>query len=449
MTSPKISRRAVLRGLGTMVALPALESLTPARAFASTAAPTPSPLRMAFYYVPNGAHMAAWTPAAEGAEFTLPATLEPLAPFRDKLLVLSGLTHDKARPNGDGPGDHARALAAFLTASQPYKTSGANIRLGISVDQLAAQRVGHETRFPSLELGLEKGAQAGNCDSGYSCAYSSNVSWKSPTTPVAKEVDPRLVFERLFAGDEAGATNEARARRQKYQKSILDFVLADARSLQGGLGAADQRKLDEYLSSVREIEQRIGRAEQVAKVELPKIAQPEGIPQEYQDHARLMLDLQVLAFQGDVTRISTFMFANDGSNKNYPQIGVSDGHHDLSHHGRDAEKQAKIAKINRFHMEQFAYLVGKLKSIPEGDGTLLDHVMLCYGSGLSDGDAHNHNDLPVLLVGGGNGTLQPGRHVRYADNTPMANLFLSLLERMGASVERFGDSTGRLKGLEG
>ncbi len=447
MTAPKVSRRAVLRGLGTLVALPALESVGPARALASSAAAA-SPLRMAFYYVPNGAHMATWTPTTEGADFALPATLEPLAPFRDKLMVLTGLTHDKARPNGDGPGDHARALAAFLTASQPYKTSGANIRVGISVDQLAAQRVGHETRFASLELGLEKGAQAGNCDSGYSCAYSSNVSWKSPTTPVAKEVDPRLVFERLFAGDNVGATNEARARRQKYQKSILDFVLEDARGLQGELGMADQRKLEEYLTSVREIEQRIGRAEQVSRVELPKIAQPEGIPQAYEDHARLMLDLQVLAFQGDVTRISTFMFANDSSNKNYPQIGVTDGHHDLSHHGRDEAKQEKIAKINRFHMEQFAYLVEKLQSVPEGDGTLLDHVMLCYGSGLSDGDAHNHDDLPVLLVGGGNGTLQPGRHVRYAENTPMANLFLSMLDRMGAGVDRFGDSTGRLKGLD-
>jgi len=433
--------------LGTLVALPALESVGPARALASTATAA-SPLRMAFYYVPNGAHMAAWTPTTEGADFALPATLEPLAPFRDKLMVLSGLTHDKARPNGDGPGDHARALAAFLTASQPYKTSGANIRVGISVDQLAAQRVGHETRFASLELGLEKGAQAGNCDSGYSCAYSSNVSWKSPTTPVAKEVDPRLVFERLFAGDSVGATNEARARRQKYQKSILDFVLEDARGLQGELGTADQRKLEEYLTSVREIEQRIGRAEKDSRVELPKMAQPEGIPQAYEDHARLMLDLQVLAFQGDVSRISTFMFANDSSNKNYPQIGVTDGHHDLSHHGRDEAKQEKIAKINRFHMEQFAYLVEKLQSVPEGNGTLLDHVMLCYGSGLSDGDAHNHDDLPVLLVGGGNGTLQSGRHVRYNENMPMANLFLSMLDRMGAGVDRFGDSTGRLKGLD-
>jgi hypothetical protein len=265
---------------------------------------------------------------------------------------------------------------------------------------------------------------------------------------VAKEVDPRLVFERLFAGDSVGATNEARARRQKYQKSILDFVLEDARGLQGELGTADQRKLEEYLTSVREIEQRIGRAEKVSRVELPKMAQPEGIPQAYEDHARLMLDLQVLAFQGDVTRISTFMFANDSSNKNYPQIGVTDGHHDLSHHGRDEAKQEKIAKINRFHMEQFAYLVEKLQSIPEGNGTMLDHVMLCYGSGLSDGDAHNHDDLPVLLIGGGNGTLQSGRHVRYAENTPMANLFLSMLDRMGAGVDRFGDSTGRLKGLD-
>ena len=443
----EISRRTVLRGLGTAIALPWLDAMTPSwtrsLARAASADAVSHPLRMAFCFVPNGVHMQHWTPAVEGTEFELPPTLAPLQSVQDDLCVLTGLTHDKARANGDGGGDHARSLSCFLTGCQPVKTDGANIRVGISVDQIAAQRHGHRTRLPSLEIGCDRGAQSGNCDSGYSCAYSSNISWRSATTPTGKEVDPRLVFERLFASDSAHESAEVRERRKKYRQSVLDFARDDAKRLESQLGANDRRKLDEYLTGVREIESRLARAEKTNAANLPAIEKPDGIPDEYADHLRVMSDLLVLAFQGDVTRISTFMYANEGSNRSYPFIEVREGHHDLSHHGNDAEKQAKIAKINHFHMTQFAYLLERLKAIPEGEGSLLDHSMIVYGSGISDGNRHNHNDLPILLAGRGCGTILPGRHVRYPDETPLANLYISMLERFDTPVEKVGDSTGR------
>lgn len=450
----QLSRRTVLRGLGTTIALPWLEAMAPAWTRAAAPAvdsPVGSehPLRMAFVFVPNGAHMQHWTPPTEGTDFELPPILEPLRPVKDDLLVLSGLTHDKARANGDGGGDHARSLSCFLTGCQPVKTDGANIRVGISVDQIAAQQHGHRTRFPSLEIGCDRGAQSGNCDSGYSCAYSSNISWRSPTTPVGKEVDPRLVFERLFSNDLAHESADVREKRQRYRQSVLDYALSDAKQLEARLGSNDRRKLDEYLTGVREIERRLVRAERTNVAELPPFEKPGGTPVEYTDHIRMMTDLLVLAFQGDVTRISTFMHANEGSNRPYPFIDVREGHHDLSHHGNDAEKQAKIAKINHFHMTHFAYLLERLKSIPEGEGTLLDHSMIIYGSGISDGNRHNHNDLPILLAGRGCGKILPGRHVRYADETPLTNLYISMLERFDTPVEKVGDSTGALPGLSG
>jgi hypothetical protein len=445
-TRRAISRRTALKGLGTAIALPWMESLLPRAALAdATAGP---PLRMAFFFVPNGAHMADWTPAQEGSDFALPAILEPLAPFQDRLLILSGLAHQKAEANGDGPGDHARSASCFLTASQPYKTAGADIRVGQSIDQVAAEQVGSATKFASLELGIEAGLNAGNCDSGYSCAYSHNISWKTASTPMAKEINPRSVFERLF-GDGGDGESLARARRNERRKSILDLVLDDADRLRKQLGRTDQHKMDEYLTGIREIEQRIARAESDAAATAPTLARPDGIPQERQDHIRLMGDLMALAFQADLTRISSFMLANEGSNLSYPFIGVNEGHHDLSHHGGDAEKQAKIAKINRFHMEQFAYFLTKLRDTPEGEGNLLDHAMILYGSAIGDGNAHNHDELPMLLAGGGRGTLATGRHVRYPRGTPASNLFLSMLDRMGASADSFGDSTGKLSGLEG
>jgi hypothetical protein len=447
MTTPHpISRRTVLRGLGTALALPWLEAMGPLTSWAAGTSPAKAaPNRMAFLYVPNGKNMADWTPRAEGAGFELPAILEPLRPVKDDLLVLTGLTADKARPHGDGGGDHARAMAAFLTGCQPRKTDGTDIRAGISVDQVAAARVGDQTRLASLEIGCEQGAMAGNCDSGYSCVYSSAMSWRSATQPLAKEVNPKLVFERLFG---AGADAE-RARRDQRRKSILDVVREDSSDLENRLGAGDRRKLDEYFTAVRDIEQRIERAARLPEVKAPDYARPAGVPTKYEEHLRLMCDLLVLAFQADVTRVCSFVLANEGSNRPYPFIGVPEGHHDLSHHGGDEKKKAKIRDINRFHVSQLAYLLTKLKSIPEGDGTLLDHCMVVYGSGNSDGNRHNHDDLPVLLAGHGCGTLEPGRHLRYPTETPLNNLWLSLLDRIQIHLPSLGDSSGKLPGLAG
>lgn len=450
----QISRRAALKGLGTAVALPLLDAMLPTTAFtafgralaaAETAKKTPN--RMAFLYVPNGVHMPDWTPTKLGADFDLPPILQQLEKFKQDFMILSGLAQDGARAHGDGGGDHARAMASFLTGCHPRKTHGADIKAGISADQVAAQKVGQLTRFSSLELGCEPGAQNGNCDSGYSCAYSANSSWKTESTPVAKEVNPRLVFERLFSDGSEGLSDAARAKRTAARKSVLDFVLEDATQLKGRLGSTDQRKLDEYLTTVRELEQRINRVEQASGQGLPNFAKPAGVPADYGEHIRLMADLMVLAFQSDLTRISTFVLANEGSNKSYAFIGVSEGHHDLSHHANDKEKQAKISKINQFHVAQLGYFLDKLKSAREGDGTLLDHAMIAYGSAIGDGNAHNHDKLPILLAGRGCGTLLPGRHILYEKETPLNNLWLSLLDRMDSPIDRLGDSNGRLKEL--
>jgi hypothetical protein len=435
-----------LKGLGTAIALPVLESMAPGIIRGAPAASGVMPRRMAFVYVPNGANMADWTPKQVGSEYELPSILEPLKPVQQDFLVLSGLAHDKGRPNGDGPGDHARASATFLTGCQARKTPGADIKVGMSVDQVAAQKVGGLTRLASIELGTDRARLAGNCDSGYSCAYSFNISWRSESTPMPPEVDPRLVFDRLFGNGNSGEMEENRIKRDRYRKSILDFALDDAKRLKSSLGYTDRRKLDEYLTAVRELEQRIERANSFA-ITHPDYSRPTGIPRNYEEHLKLMFDLQALAFQTDTTRISTFIMAHDGSNRQYPFIGVRDGHHDLSHHGGDEEKKEKIAKINRFHVTQFAYFLQKLKSIKEGDGTLLDNCMIAYGSGLGDGNRHNHDNLPVLLAGKGGGTIQSGRHVRFSKETPMTNLFLSMLERMSAPTERLGDSTGSLTQL--
>lgn len=445
LSNAKLSRRTVLRGLGVSLALPWLEA-TGTTAKAATVAASPN--RMAFIFVPNGVVLDKWTPTTEGYGFKLPYILEPLAPVQEKLLVLSGLTHDKGRDNGDGAGDHARSASVFLTGSQPRKTDGENIRSGVSVDQVAAKAIGQHTRFSSLELGVDPGRNAGNCDSGYSCAYSSNISWSSEATPVGKEVNPRLVFERLFANGKPSEIDRGAQQREALRKSVLDFISDDAKSLQSKLGRNDNRKLDEYLTGVREIERRLGSKSLSAPVDLDidyKI--PAGIPGDYQDHMRLMCDMMVLAFQTDSTRVATLMFANAADNKNYRKIGVPDGHHDLSHHGENPEKLEKISQINRFHVQQVSYFLQKLDSIREGDRTLLDNSMICYGSAISDGNKHNNENLPIVLAGGGAGTLETGRHVRYDTETPMCNLFMSMLDRMGATVPFVGDSTGRLHGL--
>jgi hypothetical protein len=437
----QISRRMLLQGVGTAIALPWLEAMQPMAAFAGTAKKPPT--RMAFLYIPNGIHMQEWTPSAVGP-LTLPSILQPLQSVREHLLVLSGLTLDKARANGDGPGDHARAMASFLTGRQAKKTHGADIRIGISVDQYAAQKIGDKTCFPSLEIGCDRGLNSGNCDSGYSCAYSANISWKSESTPMAKEINPRLVFERLFASQNKNEAADSRAKRERYQLSVLDFVMEDATRLKGRLGGKDQRKLDEYLTAVREIELRLARTDSVNIGTAAKVSRPAGIPTDYQEHIRLMADMLVLAFQADLTRVATFIFANDGSNRSYRFIGVTEGHHDLSHHGGNKDKQAKLKQINRFHISQLAYLLEKMKSVREGESTLLDNSMVVYGGGIGDGNAHNHDNLPILLAGKGNGTLQAGRHIRYPKETPLMNLYLALLDRIGAPAPAFGDSTAKL-----
>lgn len=445
----QITRRTALKGLGTTLALPLLESMLPLQVLAGESSAAAAPLRMAFLYVPNGKHMQDWTPASEGTDYELPWILEPLAAHKSDFNVMTGLTQQKAFANGDGPGDHARAMATFLTGAQARKTHGADLKAGISVDQAAAQQIGQRTKFPSLELGCDQGQQSGNCDSGYSCAYSGNMAWKSESTPAAKEINPKLAFERLFLSGRDGESRAAREKRDRYNKSVLDFVLDDAQRLRTRLGMTDQRKLDEYLTSVRELELRIARASQHADIPVPEYAAPAGIPKDYQEHIRLMCDLLVLSFQTDVTRISTFVLANEGSNRSYPWLNVPDGHHNLSHHGNDPKKHEKIRAINRFHVEQFAYLLERLKGVQEGSGTLLDHCMIVYGSGIGDGDRHNHDDLPILLAGRGGGRIQAGRHIRYENGKPLTNLYLSMLDMMDVKWDRLGDSTGRLSGLEG
>jgi hypothetical protein len=437
------------------MALPILQSLAPRSLAAAVAASVAkAPVRMAFIYVPNGVNLMEWTPKETGADFQLPYSLEPLRAHKNDLLVLSGLAQDKGRNNGDGAGDHARAAGTWLTGAQPLKSESSQIRAGISADQVAANIIGKQTRFASLELGLEPGRQGGKCDSGYACAYSNNISWRSETTPSGKEINPRLAFERLFAAANPKAVGEAAVRRERYKKSILDFVMEDARGLSGQVSGSDKQKLDEYLSAVREIEQRVEAAERsVTAAKAAGIIEgydiPEEVPDSYQDHARLMLDIMALAFQTDTTRVATCMFANEGSNRSYRNIGVNRGHHEISHHQNNPENLRQIRDINRFHVQQFAYLINKLKSIPEGEGTLLDNTMLLYGSSLADGDRHDHDNLPLLMAGRGGGSILPGRHLRYAQDTPMCNLLLTMLKNAGASVSHHGDSTGLLRGLEG
>jgi hypothetical protein len=442
MTTP-LNRRTVLKGVGCALGLPLLEAMLPRSARA--AAEAKSPVRMAFVTFPNGAIMDAWRPQGEGASYELSPTLAPLAELKSHITLVSGLAQDNGRSKGDGAGDHARSSASLLTGAHPVKTSGANIRVGQSVDQAAAERVGHLTRLPSLELGIERGRDAGGCDSGYSCAYSNSVSWKDARTPMAKEINPRLVFERMFgkASDERSL-----ARRTRVRRSVLDLVSEQAADLKGRLGSADQQKVEQYFTSVREIEARIARAAETKEVAAPEREVPEGVPGDLVEHIRLMYDLMALAFQTDTTRIITFMTANEGSNRSYKMVGVNNGHHELSHHREDQEKVEQLKKIDLFLVTEFTAFLKKLQSIPEGTGSLLDHSLVLYGSGLSDGNRHRHDDLPIILAGRAGGTIQPGRHVALASETPLNNLFLSMLDRIGASVPSLGDSTGRLTAID-
>jgi hypothetical protein len=360
---------------------------------------------------------------------------------------MSGLTQKNAFALGDGAGDHARSASAWLTGCHPKKTSGANIKAGISIDQILAKEFGDKTKFGSLELGCERGGLAGDCDSGYSCAYSNSVSWRTESTPVAKEVNPRLVFERLFQSEDINETSQSRAERLAENKSILDFVLEDAKLLNKKLGTTDRMKLDEYMTGIREIERRISFVENQSKSNNIQQFSNIDIPSDYGDHIRLMGDLMVLAFQTDTTRISTFMFANEGSNRSYKSIGVSDGHHEMSHHQRNPEKLEALRKINTFHTTQLAYILNKMHSVKEGDKTLLENSMVLYGAGICDGDRHNHDDLPLLLAGKAGGKISSGKHLKFTNGTPMSNLFLSMADKLGVPQENIGDSTGKLDQL--
>lgn len=445
---PKLRRRTFLNGLGAVMGLPLLEAMLPANGFAAGSAGAPK--RMAFVFVPNGVIVPDWEPKGDGANWELSPTLEPLTKVKQKISVCLGLAQDNAQAKGDGPGDHARSSAAFLTGAHPVKTGGVDIKVGQSVDQVAAERIGKLTKLPSIELGTEGGRNAGQCDSGYSCAYSNNISWKTASTPMAKEINPKLVFERLFGSADDRDAIKGQAKRDEYRKSILDLVTEDASKLKQQLGQTDRRKIDEYFTSVREIEQRIERArEDHSKRQIPDLTLPAGVPKQLDEHITLMFDLMTLAFQTDTTRIATFMMANEGSNRSYPMIGVNDGHHHLSHHQNKQDWVNQIKKIDKYLVGHFARFLEKLDGIKEGNGTLLDQSMIVYGSAIADGNRHSHNDLPILLAGQGGGTITSGRRLSYPKNTPLNNLFLSMLDRMDSGVDQLGDSTGRLKGLDG
>jgi uncharacterized protein DUF1552 len=445
-----LPRRTFLRGVGATLALPCLESM----AAGASAAPAP-PVRLGYVYTPNGIIGACdksprrfmWTPKTVGTDFEFSPTMKVLEPFREHLNVFSGLAQVNGRALGDGPGDHARATATFLTGVHPRKTGGADFQLGISADQIAAKELGKYTQLSSLELGLEPQPLAGNCDSGYTCAYMS-MSWRGPTSPLPAEINPRTVFERLFGeGDSTDAT--ARQARLAHEKSVLDYVTASLSRLRMRIGAGDQRKLEEYLESVRDIERRIQRAEeQSATLLLPNIERPGAVPDDYMQYTKLMIDMQVVSWQTDMTRVSSFMLGRDGSNRAYREIGISDGHHTISHHQSDPEKVDKLIKIDELHVAMFAYLLEKLKGTPEGDGTLLDHSMVLFGSSISESNIHTHDDLPIVLAGGANGRLAGNRHLAYPKETPLNNLFLNMFDLAGVPhVDGFGDSTGRLAGL--
>jgi Protein of unknown function (DUF1552) len=446
VTRKHLPRRTFLKGMGACIALPMLDAMTPA--FAAPTGSRKAPVRLAFAYVPNGVTMPEWTPVGEGPGFEFSRILKPLERFREDIVVLSGLAHRNGYALGDGPGDHARAAASYLTGVHPRKTAGADIQNGISADQIAAQHLAAHTRFPSLELGCDDSRTVGNCDSGYSCAYTNSLAWRTPTTPMPPETNPRLVFERLFGDIDTSLPPETRARRLRHRRSILDLVGERTRRLSGDLGSSDRRKLDEYLSAIREIEQRIDMAEQDLTGIRPTLDKPTGIPVKYADYVTLMFDLQVIAFQADLTRVVTMMLGREGSMRTYPEIGVADPHHPLTHHRGNPDWIERVTLVNSFHMELFAGFIEKLKSTPDGDGTLLDHVMVVYGSGLADGNRHTHEDLPVLLAGHGGG-FRLGRHIVHPKDTPMTNLYLTLLDRIGVQPEKIGDSTGRIEHVAG
>jgi hypothetical protein len=434
-----LSRRALLRGAGTCMALPFLDAMLPA--FASGIPEAPK--RMMYVYAPTGMMPQYWTPATTGPDFEYQRIMKPLEKFRKDILVMSGLS---ANPLGialnDGGGDHARAVASYLTGVRPKKTLGADFHAGVSGDQLAARVLGAKTRFPSLEVACEDSRSVGECDS-YTCAYQT-VSWKSPTEPLPPEMNPRLLFERMFGDMDVSANVEERKNQEMYRKSILDLTMQDTQSLQRDLGATDRRKLDEYLTSVRELEVQMGKSDNDA-AQIPQgLSKPTGIPANYAEHARLMFDLITIAFQTDMTRVVTFMLAREGGVRPYPEIGVPEAHHSISHHGGNPDLIEKLAKIECYHMEQFAYFVEKMKGTPEGSGSLLDHSVVVYGAAIADPNRHDHDHCPTLIAGNAGGHIKTGKHVAFTQGTPISNLHLTMLDLVGVPTDKLGNSDGKL-----
>ncbi len=448
-----LPRRTFLRGLGASVALPLLDSMVPFSAV-GRAAPA-RPVRLGYVYTPNGIigcterspRQFLWTPKTAGANFEFSPTMKALEPYREHVNVFSGLAQGQGWALGDGGGDHARATATFLTGVHPYKTGGADFKLGISADQIAAKELGKYTQLSSLELGLESQPIAGTCDSGYTCAYMS-MSWRSETQPVPAEINPRAAFERLF-GDGDSTDPEVRKARLANDKSVLDYVVSSLSRLQGRLGMSDKRKLDEYLDSVRDIERRIQRAEaQSGSLELPIMDKPSAVPHDYTEYSKVMVDLMVVAWQSDMTRVASFMLGRDGSNRPYPELGIADGHHSISHHQRDPEKVDKLIKIDELHVAMFAYMLERMKNTQDGDGSLLDHSLVLFGSSLSESNLHTHDDLPIVLAGNAGGRIKGNRHHVYPKDTPLNNLLLNMFDQAAVpDVTGFGDSTGRLSGV--
>jgi Protein of unknown function (DUF1552) len=442
VTKKTISRRTVLRGVGTAVALPLLDAMVPAFA---TAASTKPVRRLGVVYHPNGIIYDQWLPKGVGSEFELSPTLAGLQPFKDKLIVVTGLFSDQAEALGDGGGDHSRACGSYLTGVH-VKKSDTNLENAVSMDQIAAKVFERDTQLSSLQMTADENSLLGSCDLGYSCAYSSTISWLTPTLPLMAENNPRVLFQRMF-GSSDSTDPRVRAARLTQDKSLLDSVSDRVNQLQHELGAADNRKMNDYLASLRDVERRIQKAEEQSSKELPDVAQPAGIPEKFEDQVRLLYDLQLLAFQSDLTRVTTFMYGREQTARPYPQIGVPEPHHPLTHHQGNPEKMAKCAKIQRYHIGLFAEYLDKLSKTPDGDGTLLDHVILLFGSGISNSDRHTHGPLPTFLAGGGCGTLKGGRHLVYPEHTPLTNLQLTLLHKLGVPAEKLGDSNGEFKAL--
>src|SRR5947207_4702537 len=444
VTKKAISRRAVLRGLGTVVALPLLDAMVPALTAAANT-PAKPVRRLAVIYHPNGVIYDKWLPKGAGADFEFSPTLAGLAPFRDQLTIITGLFSDQAEAIGDGGGDHSRASGTYLTGVH-VRRSDSNVENGISMDQIAAKALERETQLSSLQLTLDDSSLVGSCDVGYSCAYSSTLSWLTPTLPLMSENNPRVVFERLFGSSDSTDTR-VRVTRLRQDRSILDAVTDRVRQLQQRLGPTDKTKVDDYLTSVRDVERRLQKAEEQDAKEVPDVARPAGIPDGFEAHAQLMYDLQLLAYQSDLTRVITFMYGREQTARPYPQIGIPEPHHSLTHHQNDPVKMDKCTVIQRYHLKLFAEYLEKLRSTQDGDGSLLDHSIILFGGGISNSDRHTHGPLPTLLVGGGAGTLKGGRHLVYPEHTPLTNLQLTLLDKMGVPTEKIGDSTGQFKEL--